>query len=99
MEKGGNQTLSLDENCFGPGFVKHELMHAIGFAHEHQRTDRDQHVTIHYENIQPGKFAKKNVQKILVLKVFIFEKGIDFDKFEYVQLKLRTPYDASNTIS
>ncbi|HWI57377.1 MAG TPA: M12 family metallopeptidase [Bacillota bacterium] len=33
----------------------HELGHALGFFHEHQRWDRDQFVAIHYEHIQPGR--------------------------------------------
>jgi hypothetical protein len=33
----------------------HELGHVLGFFHEHQRWDRDQFVTIHYENIKPGR--------------------------------------------
>ena len=31
----------------------HELGHVLGFHHEHQRWDRDQFVTIHYEHIKP----------------------------------------------
>ena len=27
----------------------------LGFHHEHQRWDRDDYVTVHYENIKPGR--------------------------------------------
>jgi hypothetical protein len=33
----------------------HELGHVLGFHHEHQRWDRDDFVTIHYEHIKPGR--------------------------------------------
>jgi len=33
----------------------HELGHVLGFFHEHERWDRDQFVSIHYENIKPGR--------------------------------------------
>jgi len=33
----------------------HELGHVLGFFHEHERWDRDQCVTIHYENIKAGR--------------------------------------------
>jgi hypothetical protein len=39
----------------GPWMPAHELGHVLGFIHEHQRWDRDQCVTIHYENIKPGR--------------------------------------------
>jgi len=35
----------------------HELGHVLGFSHEHERWDRDQFVTIHYENIKSGRAA------------------------------------------
>lgn len=33
--------------------VVHQLMHAIGFRHEHQRNHRNKYIQIHYKNIKP----------------------------------------------
>lgn len=33
----------------------HELGHVLGFAHEHQRWDRDDYLTVHYDNIKVGR--------------------------------------------
>jgi Astacin (Peptidase family M12A) len=33
----------------------HELGHALGFHHEHQRWDRDKFLTVHYDHIKPGR--------------------------------------------
>ncbi|KAM3874302.1 bone morphogenetic protein 1-like [Diretmus argenteus] len=52
---GGPQAISVGKNCDKFGIVVHELGHVIGFWHEHTRPDRDEHVRIIRDNIQPGQ--------------------------------------------
>lgn len=53
---GGQQLIDLQEGCiYEFGEVQHETMHALGFFHEQSRKDRDDFVTIVWNNIQKGE--------------------------------------------
>ncbi|XP_068191530.1 hatching enzyme 1.2-like [Antennarius striatus] len=54
---GGPQVVSLFVyGCLDHGIIQHELLHSLGFYHEHNRSDRDKYVRINWEMI-PGVFA------------------------------------------
>ncbi|MBL0153424.1 MAG: M12 family metallopeptidase [Chitinophagaceae bacterium] len=52
--QGGGQPLQLGSSAT-IGTVMHELMHAAGFYHEQCRTDRDNFIKLHEENMQDDK--------------------------------------------
>ena len=54
--RGGRQVVSIGKNCDRVGIIIHELMHALGFWHEQSRPDRDEHITIHLDDIKSGLF-------------------------------------------
>ncbi|XP_068090836.1 meprin A subunit beta-like [Hyperolius riggenbachi] len=52
--RGGKQQLSIGNGCDTVEIVQHEFLHALGFFHEQSRSDRDDYVTIDWENIIAG---------------------------------------------
>lgn len=49
---GGAQPVYIGEFCLRLGSFEHEIMHVLGFIHEHSREDRDEYIDIHFENIE-----------------------------------------------
>ena len=61
----------------------HELLHTLGFVHEHTRPDRDDFISVNFDNIEPGE--EKNFEKRPHGTSDFFEKGSVDSK--------NTPYD------
>ncbi|XP_050324461.1 zinc metalloproteinase nas-1 [Bactrocera neohumeralis] len=53
---GGKQVVNLQPvSCFRkPGTPLHELMHALGFVHEHNRHERDSYIRVLRQNVKNG---------------------------------------------
>ena len=52
-----SQIVNLDRHtCMNRATIAHELVHALGFDHEHNRPDRDDWVKIDFNNVIDGIF-------------------------------------------
>ncbi|KAK8770312.1 hypothetical protein V5799_013222, partial [Amblyomma americanum] len=71
---GGKQPLSLGDGCLYLAVAVHELLHALGFQHEHMRPDRDQHLKIMLDNVIPeyrDQFEKRKWSSEAVRSPFV----------------------------
>ncbi|XP_063297692.1 astacin-like metalloendopeptidase [Pelobates fuscus] len=61
--QGGKQTVSLNKSgCLGSGVIQHELMHSLGFYHEHSRNDRDNYIEIRWQYIDEVNKHNFNIE-------------------------------------
>ncbi|KAL1474761.1 hypothetical protein MTO96_037744, partial [Rhipicephalus appendiculatus] len=60
---GRAQKLSLGYGCRFKGVIVHELLHAVGFYHEHSRSDRDIYVNVFTANVKTDKVSNFEKRK------------------------------------
>lgn len=62
---GGNQTVSISRasECVTKGIIMHELLHSLGFWHEHNRPDRDNYIQILRHNIRIDHIGDFDINK------------------------------------
>lgn len=73
---GGRQTINLSKNC-SYGTVIHEFLHAAGLYHEQSRSDRDDHISVDFNNILDGK--EHNFNKRI-------ENATDYGPYNYASI-------------
>ncbi|NXT03541.1 MEP1A protein, partial [Jacana jacana] len=81
------QRLSIGAGCDYRAIVEHEILHALGFYHEQSRTDRDDYVTIWWDQIIPDKehnFVKYNDSFITDLNTpYDYESLMHYQPFSF----------------
>lgn len=91
---GGRQAINLDDNCYTIGKVFHQIVHTIGFYHEHSRRERDNFVTIHWENIEDDKKPSFLIPPYGVMKpygtVYDYESIMHYDSYAFSKNGLPT---------
>ncbi|XP_005092556.2 meprin A subunit beta [Aplysia californica] len=86
----GRQEVIVGQGCEHKGVIMHELLHAVGFWHEHTRPDRDQYIDIHLNNVLISNRYNFEVQNHSVLTLNL--------PYDYGSIMHYSPYEfAINT--
>lgn len=75
---GGKQNITLSSSC-STGNTIHEIGHAIGLWHEQSRVDRENYITINYDNIQSGREHNFYTYKAQGMDGAEFTSALDFN--------------------
>ena len=67
------QYINLGRFCLYSRIIIHELIHALGFFHEHNRLDRNDYVFVDFDNVRRGKnvmLLQRNNKDFLIFPQF-----------------------------
>ena len=80
---GGKQPLKI--RCWRKRTIQHELMHAFGVAHEHKRMDRDDYISIQWDNLDDrfrSQYYKVTLDQVaLYLNYYDFDSILHYDSY------------------
>lgn len=66
----GTQPIFISPGCKTEHIV-HEVLHAIGFLHEHSRPDRDNYIQIHWSHIQGEYHSQFEIMPDILIKEWL----------------------------
>ncbi|RWS20357.1 Astacin-like metalloprotease toxin, partial [Leptotrombidium deliense] len=72
--------------CYSFATRVHEIMHAIGFFHHHNRPDRDEYLRINWDNISDvhkNDFKKLSAYKVKILAPFDYKSVMLYGPREF----------------
>lgn len=75
-ERKAGQLMNLPPGCMDKGRILHEVMHSIGFYHEHQVPGRNKHVVVNEDNVLPD--FKADYKELLPSQVRVFDYLYDY---------------------
>lgn len=75
----GGQFIGINRHCVNTQTMLHEILHALGFSHEHARPDRDKYVKIKYENIVDGMNYNFDIVQNVVWDSITSKTDYDYD--------------------
>lgn len=76
-KQSGGQEVAIGD-CQKTGSIVHELGHAIGFHHEHERPDRDDYIEIIPKNVERSVWVRQ-YEKVSSKEIDTFGELDDFD--------------------
>lgn len=74
----GGQKINLTSYCINESTILHELLHALGFIHEHCRKDRDLYIIINYDNIFDDSVEQFDINNNVVSDKIIMATEYDY---------------------
>ncbi|CEF69946.2 Astacin-like metalloendopeptidase [Strongyloides ratti] len=69
------QTITVSGHCTTIGSIQHEVLHALGIDHEHNRIDRDNYLNIYFNNIDKEDLEDFDLVKCIDSETY----GIPYD--------------------